>query len=76
MMKRSLNKGTFINASNYKSRWFVLDREFLRYFDGTFDVSTLFWLLYITWSSDIYAFYCFKRENNACQKFIDESLFL
>ncbi|XP_022322441.1 tyrosine-protein kinase Tec-like isoform X1 [Crassostrea virginica] len=37
MMKRSLNKGTFINASNYKSRWFVLDREFLRYFDGTFD---------------------------------------
>ncbi|XP_062608215.1 tyrosine-protein kinase Tec-like [Saccostrea cucullata] len=37
MMKRAMNKGTFINASNYKSRWFVLDDSLLTYYDGTLD---------------------------------------
>uniref|UniRef100_K1QIS8 non-specific protein-tyrosine kinase n=1 Tax=Magallana gigas TaxID=29159 RepID=K1QIS8_MAGGI len=37
MMKRAMNKGTFISASNYKNRWFILDDQFLKYFDGTLD---------------------------------------
>lgn len=41
MMKRAMNKSTFISASNYKNRWFVLDDRDLKYFEGTLDVSTL-----------------------------------
>ncbi|KAK3099157.1 hypothetical protein FSP39_000263 [Pinctada imbricata] len=36
MMKRSQNKATF-TKQNYKSRWFVLNREDLKYYDGSLE---------------------------------------
>ncbi|KAJ8297441.1 LOW QUALITY PROTEIN: hypothetical protein KUTeg_023972 [Tegillarca granosa] len=36
MMKRSQNKKTF-TAQNYKSRWFVLDSEHFKYYDGSLE---------------------------------------
>ncbi|XP_069129754.1 tyrosine-protein kinase Btk-like isoform X2 [Argopecten irradians] len=37
MMKRSQNKSTFITKENYKARWFVLDNEYVRYYEGTLE---------------------------------------
>jgi hypothetical protein len=38
MMKRSVNKKR-ITAQNYKSRWFILEKNVLNYNDGTLEVS-------------------------------------
>lgn len=35
MLKRSMNKGTILTKENYKERWFVLDEESLKYYDGS-----------------------------------------
>ena len=39
MMKRSQSKSTFLTIENYKSRWFVLDNENLKYYDGNLQVT-------------------------------------
>lgn len=39
MLKRSMNKGTILTKENYKERWFVLDEESLKYYDGSLGVS-------------------------------------
>ena len=49
MMKRSQNKSTF-TAQNYKSRWFVLDKDNLSYFDGTLEVSEFVFYLKATYT--------------------------
>ena len=38
MVKRSLMKSRLIKTENYKSRWFVLTKDFLCYCDGTLQV--------------------------------------
>lgn len=35
MLKRAVNKSTIFSTENYKERWFVLDGEALKYFDGS-----------------------------------------
>jgi len=40
MVKRSMMKGRIIKTENYKSRWFVLTMNYLRYCDGTLEVCT------------------------------------
>ena len=39
MLKRSVNKSTLFFNENYKERWFVLDNDNLKYFDGSLGVS-------------------------------------
>jgi len=38
MVKRSLMKGKFIKIDNYKGRWFILNPQYLRYYDGALEV--------------------------------------
>ena len=38
MLKRAVNKSTIFSTENYKERWFVLDGEALKYFDGSLGV--------------------------------------
>ena len=38
MVKRSMMKGRIIKNENYKSRWFILTKNYLRYCDGTLQV--------------------------------------
>ena len=40
MLKRSVNKSTLFSNENYKERWFVLDNDNLKYFDGSLGVSS------------------------------------
>ena len=40
MLKRSVNKSTLFSNENYKERWFVLDGESLKYYDGSLGVSS------------------------------------
>lgn len=42
MIKRSINKSTF-TKEGYKERWITLDKEYLRYLDGTLKVSLYNW---------------------------------
>ena len=42
MLKRAVNKSHIFTNENYKERWFVLDGESLKYYDGSLGVSTWF----------------------------------
>ena len=40
MLKRAVNKSTIFTNENYKERWFVLDGDALKYYDGSLGVCT------------------------------------
>ena len=51
MLKRSVNKSTLFSNENYKERWFVLDNDNLKYFDGSLGVSSL---VHVWWSQGLF----------------------
>ena len=51
MLKRSVNKSTLFSNENYKERWFVLDNDNLKYFDGSLGVSCL---VHVWWCQGLF----------------------
>ena len=42
MLKRAVNKSHIFTNENYKERWFVLDGDALKYYDGSLGVCIVY----------------------------------
>jgi len=45
MVKRSMMKSWLMKKENYKSRWFLLKKQYLCYYDGSLEVDFRYFLL-------------------------------